>query len=66
MALQQVISRNASPKVPSVMSFGKISGDGATNVIPEVVRVEGTFRTMDEVWRKEAHKKILYHFGYGH
>lgn len=58
VALQQVISRNASPKVPTVMSFGKITGEGATNVIPEVVKVEGTFRTMDEVWRKDAHKKM--------
>jgi len=58
VALQQIVSRAASPKVPTVMSFGKIEGLGATNVIPEVVKVEGTFRTMDEVWRKEAHKRM--------
>lgn len=58
VALQQIVSRTASPKVPTVMSFGKINGEGATNVIPDYVKVEGTFRTMDEVWRKEAHKKM--------
>lgn len=58
VALQQIVSRNASPKVPSVLSFGKVTAAGATNVIPEEVKVEGTFRTMNEVWRKEAHQKI--------
>lgn len=58
VALQQIVSRCASPKTPTVMSFGKITGEGATNVIPEYVKVEGTFRTMDEKWRKEAHAKM--------
>lgn len=42
-------------KAPTVLAFGKIIGNGATNVIPEVVEIEGTFRTMDEGWREEAH-----------
>ncbi len=58
VALQQIVSRNASPKIPSVLSFGKVTANGATNIIPEVVDVEGTFRTMDEKWRFEAHQKI--------
>jgi len=58
VALQQVVSRNASPKIPSVLSFGKISAKGATNVIPDKVNVAGTFRTFDEEWRSEAHIKI--------
>ncbi|PKV66698.1 M20 metallopeptidase family protein [Pontibacter ramchanderi] len=58
VALQQVVSRHASPKVPTVLSFGKVEALGATNVIPNEVKVEGTFRTMDEVWRKEAHRRI--------
>ena len=58
-ALQQVVSRRANPLTPSVLSFGKINSDGgATNVIPEVVRLQGTFRTLDEKWRFEAHEKI--------
>lgn len=57
--LQQVISRKSIPNVPNVLSFGKINSEGgATNIIPDCVKVEGTFRTMDEPWRKEAHEHI--------
>lgn len=58
IALQQIISRNASPKTPSVLSFGKVIANGATNVIPDQVEIEGTFRTMNELWREDAHKKM--------
>jgi amidohydrolase len=58
VAMQQIVSRHASPKVPSVLSFGKVEAKGATNVIPNEVKIEGTFRTMDEAWRAEAHKRI--------
>jgi amidohydrolase len=58
VAMQQIISRNNSPKMPSVLSFGKVIANGATNVIPNEVYIEGTFRTYDEVWRKEAHQRI--------
>lgn len=59
IALQQIVSRNASPKVPSVLSFGKVTANGATNVIPDEVKLEGTFRTMDEEWRAAAHRKMI-------
>ncbi|NEM96817.1 amidohydrolase [Pontibacter sp. BT327] len=58
VALQQIVSRYASPKVPTVLSFGKLEAKGATNVIPNEVKIEGTFRTMNETWRREAHQKI--------
>ncbi|MFY0607372.1 MAG: amidohydrolase [Cyclobacteriaceae bacterium] len=58
VALQQIISRNCSPKIPSVLSFGKVEAKGATNVIPNDVKVEGTFRTYDEEWRTEAHARM--------
>jgi amidohydrolase len=45
-------------KAPTVLAFGKITGKGATNVIPDEVKIEGTFRTMDENWRSEAHAKM--------
>lgn len=57
-ALQQVISRNASPKTPSVLTFGRIEGLGATNIIPDKVEIAGTFRAMDEGWREKAHGLI--------
>ncbi|QDH78760.1 amidohydrolase [Echinicola soli] len=59
VALQQIISRNASPKIPSVLSFGRIEALGATNIIPNEVNIQGTFRTLDEDWRAEAHKKMV-------
>ncbi|MGL1887497.1 MAG: M20 family metallopeptidase [Reichenbachiella sp.] len=58
VALQQVVSRIASPKTPSVLTFGKVEAKGATNVIPNDVKLEGTFRTLDEKWRKEAHVRM--------
>lgn len=58
VALQQIISRNCDPRIPSVLSFGKIVGLGATNIIPDEVKIEGTFRAMDENWRKDAKIKM--------
>lgn len=54
LSLQQIVSRFANPAIPSVLSFGKVLADGATNVIPNSVYMEGTFRTMDEQWRAHA------------
>jgi len=56
--LQQVVSRKSNPLIPSVLTFGKIQGGFATNVIPGKVDLLGTFRTMDEKWRAEAHQWI--------
>jgi amidohydrolase len=56
--LQQVISRKGNPLIPSVLTFGKIQGGFATNVIPDKVEILGTFRTMNEQWRYEAHQWI--------
>ncbi len=58
VALQQIVSRNAKPSLPSVLSFGKFIANGATNVIPDEVYLEGTFRTLNEEWRDDAHKKM--------
>ncbi len=58
VALQQVVSRRGDPRIPSVLSFGKIIADGAINIIPETVYIEGTFRTFDEEWRNKAHEII--------
>lgn len=58
LALQNVTSRFAPPTVPSVLSFGKVEAKGATNVIPDDVFIEGTFRTMNEEWRSKAHELI--------
>lgn len=57
-ALQQIVSRQANPLIPSVLSFGKIIANGSNNVIPDKVVIEGTFRTLNEAWREEAHKRM--------
>ncbi len=58
VALQQIISRNCDPKTPAVLSFGKVIANGATNIIPNEVKIEGTFRTLDEAWRADAHQRM--------
>jgi amidohydrolase len=59
IALQQVVSRMASPREPTVLSIGKVIANGAVNVIPDEVYMEGTFRAMNETWRSEAHKRMV-------
>ncbi len=44
--------------IPTVVAFGRIEGKGATNIIPEKVYLEGTFRTMDENWRSSVHRQL--------
>ena len=58
LSLQQLSSRLAPPEVPTVLSIGRVSAAGATNVIPPEVTMEGTFRTVDETWRAAAHDHI--------
>lgn len=53
-SLQQLVSRKCDPTIPCVLSFGYFEGLGATNIIPSKVHLKGTFRTMNEKWRKEA------------
>jgi amidohydrolase len=58
VALQQVISRNASPRQPTVLTFGRIIGEGATNIIPDEVNIAGTFRALNEAWRQSGLARI--------
>jgi amidohydrolase len=41
-------------KIPTILGIGRISGQGATNIIPDNVEIDGTFRTFNEEWRAEA------------
>ena len=56
--LQQIVSRNAPPDIPTVLSFGRFIAEGQTNIIPAEVFLSGTFRTFDEEWRALAHQRI--------
>ena len=57
-SLQQIVSRNNNPHNPTVLSITSIQGGSTTNVIPAEVKLKGTFRAMDEVWRFKAHELI--------
>lgn len=37
----------------TIVSIGRIEAPGATNVVPDEVRLQGTMRTFDEGWREE-------------
>jgi amidohydrolase len=58
VGLQQIISRNNNPFSPSVLSICAFNGGYTTNVIPNEVKLMGTFRAMDEQWRFKAHELI--------
>lgn len=58
VALQQIVSRNSNPAMPTVLSFGRVIADGQTNVIPDKVSIAGIMRTFDESWREEMKERI--------
>ncbi|MBC7588369.1 MAG: amidohydrolase [Chitinophagaceae bacterium] len=58
VSLQQIVARNNNPTSPSVLSICSFQGGQTTNVIPSEVKLMGTFRAMDETWRKKAHELI--------
>ncbi len=58
IGLQTIISRHRHPNDPSVLTFGKVHGGDAQNVIPDEVQIRGTLRTMNDRWRKESHRLI--------
>jgi len=58
IGLQQVVSRNNNPHNPTVLSITSFQGGNTTNVIPNEIKLKGTFRAMDEEWRYKAHALI--------
>jgi amidohydrolase len=58
ITLQQIVSRNNNPHNPTVLSITSFKGGATTNVIPNEVKLKGTFRAMDEEWRYKAHGLI--------
>jgi amidohydrolase len=46
-------------RAPVVISFGKIEGLGATNIVPDEVTIQGTLRCFNEALRREVQGKIL-------
>ncbi len=58
LKLEEMFMKKPLNNIPTVLAFGRLLANGATNVIPQEVYLEGTFRTMDEEWRSMAHKMI--------
>jgi amidohydrolase len=54
LALKEEFAR-LYPEQPKVLAFGKVIADGATNVVPDEVRIAGTFRAFDEELRERIH-----------
>ena len=58
VSLQQIVARMVPANIPTVLSFGRVIADGATNIIPEKVEIAGTLRTMNEEWRAKIKAHI--------
>ena len=57
--LQTLISRETSPFRSAVLTFGKIAGGTAPNIIPETVTFSGTLRTFDDETRTQLKEAIV-------
>jgi len=55
LELSKEFEKNKPSDSPSLLAFGKIAGEGGTNVIPDEVKIDGTMRAFDEEWRAKAH-----------
>tara|TARA_B100000900_G_scaffold413239_1_gene436807 strand:+ start:1261 stop:2433 length:1173 start_codon:yes stop_codon:yes gene_type:complete len=49
---------DAIEDIPSVFSIGAVDGGSAGNIVPDEVRLQGTFRAMNEEYRAKSHQKI--------
>lgn len=58
VAAQQLVSRDADPMTPTVVTFGIVSAGTAPNAIPRKAVAQGTFRTMSEAWRQRLHQRF--------
>lgn len=56
--IQSLVSRRISPMQALVITIGKVVADGATNVIPDEVYMEGTMRTFDEQLREQMFHEL--------
>lgn len=43
------------PGASKLLGFGRVTADGATNVVPDEVRIAGTLRAFDEALRADLH-----------
>ncbi len=58
-AAELIVRLNAMNSEDTILSTGKVVAEGATNVIPDEVYIEGTMRTFDEAARSVCKEEIL-------
>jgi len=58
VAANNIHQSNKVNELASVLAFGKIIANGATNVIPAEVKIEGTLRTLNEEFRSKMHELL--------
>ncbi len=58
LALQSIVSRNADPMVPAVLSVTQLHGGHTNNVIPETVTLSGTTRAFKPELQDLLEKRI--------
>jgi amidohydrolase len=51
--------RHTPADEPMVLSFGKVIANGATNIIPDTVSIDGTLRTFNEHTRATLHRVLI-------
>ncbi|MEM9811214.1 MAG: M20 aminoacylase family protein [Pseudomonadota bacterium] len=57
-AMQTIVARTVNPLTPAVVSITRIDAGTTYNVIPEVARLAGTVRTLDEEVRQDVARRI--------
>jgi amidohydrolase len=58
-AFQSIVSRTVNiTETPAVVTIGRFSGGVRSNIIPEIVEMEGTVRAFDENVRRDIHRRM--------
>ena len=58
LELHKIVEDRTPSHEPTIFSIGKVVANGATNIIPDQVSMEGTLRTFNEKWRIDLHRLI--------
>lgn len=58
LSTQKINEEATSNNIEHVLTFGKIEANGATNIVPQTIKIHGTFRSKNETWRASVHQKL--------
>lgn len=59
ITLMNLINQHKNPLTNALLSICSVNGGNATNIIPEEVKLMGTFRSFDDKFRNEFHQILL-------